>query len=103
MSRRMLFAPLWALFLLTGAQRMPAQSVAFTFDDGPKLESTPRLSPQARNEAMLARDPRANMLYANLRQKRPEARAAMRQRAAEFFAGDEMTPNAFLSRAEVEE
>ena len=54
MSRRMLFAPLWALFLLTGAQRMPAQSVAFTFDDGPKLESTPRLSPQARNEAMLA-------------------------------------------------
>jgi len=56
-----------------------------------------------RNEAMLARDPRARMLYANLRQKRPEARAAMRQRAAEFFAGDEMTPNAFLSRAEVEE
>lgn len=56
-----------------------------------------------RNEAMLARDPRASMLYANLRQKRPEARAAMRQRAAEFFAGDEMTPNAFLSRAEVEE
>jgi len=31
-----------------------AQSVAFTFDDGPQLEATPRLSPQQRNAAMLA-------------------------------------------------
>jgi peptidoglycan/xylan/chitin deacetylase (PgdA/CDA1 family) len=31
-----------------------AQSVALSFDDGPSLATTPRLSPQARNEAMLA-------------------------------------------------
>lgn len=31
-----------------------AQSVAFTFDDGPRLAETPRLSPAARNLAMLA-------------------------------------------------
>lgn len=31
-----------------------AQSVAFTFDDGPNLNETPRLSPQQRNAAMLA-------------------------------------------------
>jgi peptidoglycan/xylan/chitin deacetylase (PgdA/CDA1 family) len=31
-----------------------AQTVAFTFDDGPNLEATPRLSPQQRNAAMLA-------------------------------------------------
>lgn len=31
-----------------------AQIVAFTFDDGPKLERTPLLSPQQRNDAMLA-------------------------------------------------
>lgn len=31
-----------------------AQSVAFTFDDGPKLSQTPRLSPQQRNAALLA-------------------------------------------------
>jgi len=31
-----------------------AQSVAFTFDDGPSLAATPRLSPQARNAAILA-------------------------------------------------
>jgi peptidoglycan/xylan/chitin deacetylase (PgdA/CDA1 family) len=31
-----------------------AQSVAFTFDDGPKLAQTPLLSPQQRNEALLA-------------------------------------------------
>ncbi len=30
------------------------QSVAFTFDDGPRLEATPLLSPQQRNAAMLA-------------------------------------------------
>lgn len=31
-----------------------AQSVAFTFDDGPRLETTPLMSPQQRNQAMLA-------------------------------------------------
>lgn len=31
-----------------------AQSVAFTFDDGPSLAVTPRLSPQQRNAALLA-------------------------------------------------
>jgi len=31
-----------------------AQSVAFTFDDGPNLEATPRMSAAQRNEAMLA-------------------------------------------------
>jgi len=41
-----------ACFVL--APQLHAQSVAFTFDDGPNLESTPRLSPQARNAAMLA-------------------------------------------------
>jgi peptidoglycan/xylan/chitin deacetylase (PgdA/CDA1 family) len=30
-----------------------AQTIAFTFDDGPHLSATPRLSPQARNQAML--------------------------------------------------
>ncbi|MEW6761273.1 MAG: polysaccharide deacetylase family protein [Pseudomonadota bacterium] len=36
------------------APQLHAQSVAFTFDDGPTLSETPRLSPQARNGAMLA-------------------------------------------------
>ena len=36
------------------APQLHAQSVAFTFDDGPTLSETPRLSPQARNSAMLA-------------------------------------------------
>eukprot|EP01034_Spumella_vulgaris_P042748 gene42748-53037_t len=31
-----------------------AQSVAFTFDDGPDLGATPRMSAQQRNAAMLA-------------------------------------------------
>lgn len=31
-----------------------AQSVAFTFDDGPSLAATPRLNPQERNAAILA-------------------------------------------------
>lgn len=30
-----------------------AQSVAFTFDDGPRLNATPLLSPEARNQALL--------------------------------------------------
>lgn len=36
------------------APQLHAQSVAFTFDDGPNLAATPHLGPQARNEAMLA-------------------------------------------------
>jgi len=31
-----------------------SQSLAFTFDDGPKLKETPLMSPQARNTALLA-------------------------------------------------
>lgn len=43
---------IWGLlFASMGAQ---AQSVAFTFDDGPRLEETPLLSPQQRNQSMLA-------------------------------------------------
>ena len=40
--------------LLIQAAQAQAQSVAFTFDDGPNLEATPRLSAQQRNAAMLA-------------------------------------------------
>ncbi|CAN7150181.1 polysaccharide deacetylase family protein [Massilia sp. LjRoot122] len=36
------------------APQLHAQSVALSFDDGPTLAATPRLTPQARNEAMLA-------------------------------------------------
>lgn len=36
------------------APQLQAQSVAFTFDDGPILAATPHLGPQARNAAMLA-------------------------------------------------
>lgn len=44
-----------ALFALgLAAAPLHAQSVAFSFDDGPTLDATPRLTPQARNEAMLA-------------------------------------------------
>jgi peptidoglycan/xylan/chitin deacetylase (PgdA/CDA1 family) len=35
------------------AANAQAQSVAFTFDDGPKLSQTPRLTPEQRNQAML--------------------------------------------------
>jgi len=41
-------------FGVLAAQAAYAQSVAFTFDDGPFLEATPRLSPQERNDALLA-------------------------------------------------
>ena len=43
---------LLASFLLVSA--VHAQSVAFTFDDGPNLAEGPLLSPQQRNEAILA-------------------------------------------------
>lgn len=42
-----------AVCLLLATPSLYAQSVAFTFDDGPTLSETPRLSPQARNSAML--------------------------------------------------
>ncbi len=38
--------------ILGGTSR--AQSVAFTFDDGPRLKATPLMSPEARNAALLA-------------------------------------------------
>lgn len=40
-------------FLSAPVSSARAQTVAFTFDDGPNLEETPRLSPRARNQAML--------------------------------------------------
>ena len=43
-----------ALACIILAPHLHAQSVAFTFDDGPNLAATPHLGPQARNEAMLA-------------------------------------------------
>ena len=42
-----------AVLLGLGAAAAQAQSVAFTFDDGPQLEQTPLLSPQQRNQALL--------------------------------------------------
>lgn len=43
-----------AAFLFTATPTLArAQSIAFTFDDGPQLKSTPLLSPAARNQAML--------------------------------------------------
>ena len=41
-----------ALFC-AGTQVAQAQSVAFTFDDGPRLAGTPLMSPQQRNQALL--------------------------------------------------
>lgn len=40
-----------AAMLLAGAAA--GQTVAFTFDDGPRLEQTPLMSPQQRNQALL--------------------------------------------------
>ena len=51
-SRRLRAAIAVACILL--APQLQAQSVAFTFDDGPILAATPHLGPQARNAAMLA-------------------------------------------------
>jgi peptidoglycan/xylan/chitin deacetylase (PgdA/CDA1 family) len=42
-----------ALVLALCASGAQAQSVAFTFDDGPRLAPTPLLSPQQRNQALL--------------------------------------------------
>ncbi|MES2899904.1 MAG: polysaccharide deacetylase family protein [Pseudomonadota bacterium] len=43
-----------AVSLALSAQLALAQSVAFTFDDGPQMGPTPLMSPQQRNAAMLA-------------------------------------------------
>ena len=42
------------LCALSGVQPAFAQSVAFTFDDGPSLYATPRMTPAERNAALLA-------------------------------------------------
>lgn len=39
--------------LLAALHNAHAQAIAFTFDDGPHLATTPKLSPQARNQALL--------------------------------------------------
>jgi peptidoglycan/xylan/chitin deacetylase (PgdA/CDA1 family) len=49
-----LFAVQVLLCALPGVPSAFAQSVAFTFDDGPSLEATPRLTPGERNAALLA-------------------------------------------------
>jgi peptidoglycan/xylan/chitin deacetylase (PgdA/CDA1 family) len=41
------------LLSAAGVTAVQAQSVAFTFDDGPNSEQTPLMSPQQRNQAML--------------------------------------------------
>ena len=46
-------AAMAALMAFAGMGAAQAQSVAFTFDDGPRLEQTPLMSPQQRNQAML--------------------------------------------------
>ena len=46
-------AAMAALMAFAAAGAAHAQSVAFTFDDGPRLEETPLMSPQQRNQAML--------------------------------------------------
>ena len=46
-------AAMAALMAVAAMGAAYAQSVAFTFDDGPRLEETPLMSPQQRNQAML--------------------------------------------------
>jgi peptidoglycan/xylan/chitin deacetylase (PgdA/CDA1 family) len=46
-------AAMAALMAVAATGAAYAQSVAFTFDDGPRLEETPLMSPQQRNQAML--------------------------------------------------
>ena len=41
------------VFALGAAGTASAQSIAFTFDDGPQLKETPAMSPAARNQALL--------------------------------------------------
>lgn len=63
-----------------GAAAVQAQSVAFTFDDGPSLAETPLLSPQQRNQALLdalarQRVPAALFVTAGNGANRPEGYA----------------------------
>jgi peptidoglycan/xylan/chitin deacetylase (PgdA/CDA1 family) len=51
LSRRWQWLAAAAMAVL--ALHTQAQTVAFTFDDGPRMAATPRLSPQQRNQAML--------------------------------------------------
>lgn len=51
--RRLALAAALAAFCLAGSVQA-APRIALTLDDGPHLRATPRLSPQARNEALLA-------------------------------------------------
>ena len=70
-------------FLLFAAFPAFAQSVAFTFDDGPSLEETPRMTAAQRNQALLAALARhkakaALMVTANKGANRPEGLALAR-------------------------
>lgn len=51
--RRWSLRALGFLLIAVPPMPLPAQSVAFTFDDGPRLEATPRLDATARNQALL--------------------------------------------------
>lgn len=55
MYRMVISLKYWALLIVAAMYvgEAAAQSVAFTFDDGPNLEETPLLSPAARNQALL--------------------------------------------------
>lgn len=44
---------IFAVLIWMGCMAANAQSVAFTFDDGPRLAATPLLTPQQRNQAIL--------------------------------------------------
>src|SRR5437868_3753065 len=46
----LLLAIMWMGLTVSGA----AQTVSFTFDDGPTVDSTPLMSPAERNEALVA-------------------------------------------------
>ena len=50
---RALVSSLAGAILAVGCAAAQAQTVAFTFDDGPRIEQTPLLSPQQRNQALL--------------------------------------------------
>ncbi|MDY7228348.1 polysaccharide deacetylase family protein [Hyalangium rubrum] len=72
-----------AAFFLLAAFPAFAQSVAFTFDDGPSLEETPRLTAAQRNQALLAalakhKAKAALMVTANRGANRPEGLALAR-------------------------
>jgi peptidoglycan/xylan/chitin deacetylase (PgdA/CDA1 family) len=83
MKPRRLFAAASLLFAFFSGAHALAQSVAFTFDDGPRLAATPRLSPLERNAALLAALARhkvkaALMVTANNGAIRPEGLALAR-------------------------